>query len=186
MNGTNGWKWVAIVLMVVLVLLGCCLVSGVFGGMLGYAFGRTSRHMPLRQMPFPEERPDMPGIPPQPDFPELPFPEDDEEREAEAWLGVFFRMTTEGAEVREVVVDSPADSAGLERGDVITRVDGKPVTEAHPLNERILAHEPGDEVELTILRDDDEVFISVELGKRPPQPTFDEEFFVPQPSPGSG
>jgi membrane-associated protease RseP (regulator of RpoE activity) len=186
MNETNEWKWIAIVLAAVLVLLGCCLFSGLVGALFGFSWGRlSSPRFPPDSMPHRDEMPEWPGMPQPPELPDIPAPGQGEE-EPQAWLGVFFRITEDGAEVREVVVDSPADDAGLERGDVITRVNGRPVNEAHPLSERILAYEPGDEVELKILRDGEERFIDVQLGERPTQPSFDEDYFGPPPSPGNG
>jgi S1-C subfamily serine protease len=109
-------------------------------------------------------------------------------QEDRPWLGVFFQMTDEGAEIMEVIEGSPAEDAGLETGDVITEVDGEAVTATTPLDVLIGRHEPGDRVRLTILRDGDEETIRVRLESRPVQIPFNEEdlpFLVP-PSPGEG
>ena len=59
----------------------------------------------------------------------------------------------EGAQIREVSNGSTADSSGLERGDVITRVDDHQVTGADSLVATIRAYRPGDKVTVTYVRD---------------------------------
>ncbi len=47
---------------------------------------------------------------------------------------------------------SPAREAGIEPGDVIVEVDGEPVRSVSDLQRKIRAHEPGDEVRVTVVR----------------------------------
>lgn len=86
-----------------------------------------------------------------------------------------------GAYVTEVVKGGPADKAGLRAGtkttsipglqsggDLITAIDGKPVQTFDELLAYLITNKgPGDTVMLTVLRGDEEVEISIELGKRP-------------------
>ncbi len=61
-------------------------------------------------------------------------------------------VTTTGAKVEEITPGSAAEQAGLETGDVITAVDGVPVTGADGLVATIRKYRPGDEVTLTYQR----------------------------------
>ena len=74
-----------------------------------------------------------------------------------------------GAIVRSVSEDSPASEAGLERGDVITAIDGEPVEGAQAVTDAIAEREPGDTMTLTVYRADDgeEHEIEVTLGEHP-------------------
>ncbi len=72
----------------------------------------------------------------------------------------------EGAFITEVVPGSAADDAGLKPGDVIIEIDGDDVTEAAAVRDAILDKEPGDRVEITILRAGDEQTLTAELGRR--------------------
>jgi S1-C subfamily serine protease len=89
-----------------------------------------------------------------------------------------------GALVQSVVPGSPADEAGIEAGeaevtvggepfraggDLIVAVDGEPVVGVEDLIAAVDAKQPGDEVELTLLRAGDERTVTVELGDRPAQ-----------------
>ena len=57
-----------------------------------------------------------------------------------------------GAEISEVLPDTPAEQAGLEEGDVVTELDGLRVTDGIALIVAIRSHRPGEEVELLLTR----------------------------------
>lgn len=69
----------------------------------------------------------------------------------------------EGAEIDEIVPDSPAEAAGLKKGDFITHVDGERVTDGIALIVMIRTHQPGEEIEFTVDRDGDERTVEVTL-----------------------
>ena len=60
-----------------------------------------------------------------------------------------------GAGIESVEAGSAAAQAGLTRGDVITKVDGEPVTGYQSLVATIRGHRPGDTVTLTYVRGSD-------------------------------
>jgi S1-C subfamily serine protease len=88
-----------------------------------------------------------------------------------------------GALVSEVVDDSPADDAGLTEGDrlidfqgqtdiaadgdVIVAVNGDDLTRTADLADLVSLLDPGERVELGILRDGERRTVEVELGERP-------------------
>ena len=61
---------------------------------------------------------------------------------------------------------SPAEQAGIKRGDVVVEVDGRPVTYSHQLQESIAKRRPGDLVELTVIRQSRRIRRSVKLGSK--------------------
>ncbi|MCD4526430.1 S1C family serine protease [Nocardioides sp. cx-173] len=68
-----------------------------------------------------------------------------------------------GATIDEVVGDSPAEDAGLEKGDVITSVEGDRVTDGIALIVAIRTHQPGETIRFTYLREGDERTAEVTL-----------------------
>src|SRR6056297_2054740 len=76
----------------------------------------------------------------------------------------------EGAVVVDVGDDTPAADAGLERGDIIVAMDGRPITSMEELTGRIHREQPGNEVSLSVQRGEDELTLEVELGDRPDRP----------------
>jgi serine protease Do len=79
----------------------------------------------------------------------------------------FGLPSVSGAWVRVVVPGGPAASAGIERNDIIVAVDGAPVGYSSQLQQRIVAHRPGDEVTLTLYRNRRRMEVEVELGESP-------------------
>ena len=69
-----------------------------------------------------------------------------------------------GARVGEVVEDGPAAGTQLQSDDVITAVDGQPVTDPGSLSATVREYPGGSEVELTVLRDGEEFHETVTLG----------------------
>ena len=58
-----------------------------------------------------------------------------------------------GALVQSVTSGGPAASAGLQQGDIITKIDDRDVTDADSLIVAIRSHNPGDKVTVTYTRD---------------------------------
>jgi putative serine protease PepD len=75
-----------------------------------------------------------------------------------------------GAVVASVVPGSPADKAGLQKGDVITAIDGQPVKDPSGLSSAIAIKKPGDKVTLQIERNGLTQQTDVTLGVRPKTP----------------
>jgi serine protease Do len=76
----------------------------------------------------------------------------------------FFQMNkAEGAVVSEVEPDTPGAKAGLHTGDVITELDGKPVTDAGQLQMTVGQKRPGDTIHLLVVRDSKPTSIPVTL-----------------------
>ena len=61
--------------------------------------------------------------------------------------------TMEGIYVAKVTEESAAEEAGMKEGDVITAIDGKPVSKMAELQEVLAKKRPGDKVSVTYLRD---------------------------------
>lgn len=70
---------------------------------------------------------------------------------------------SKGAYVVYVAANSPAKKAGLQRGDIITEVAGKPVSAAEDVYTTIREHKVGDSVSLTFYRGDKKQTATVTL-----------------------
>ena len=68
-----------------------------------------------------------------------------------------------GAEIDEVIEDTPAEDAGLEKGDVVVALEGQKVTDGIALIVSIRSHQPGETLTFTVVRDGDEKDIDVTL-----------------------
>ena len=75
--------------------------------------------------------------------------------------------TDNGFVVGQVAPGSPAASAGLQPGDVITAVDGQPLDSESALAENLNQHKPGDSITLTVIRGGQQQNIQVTLGAAP-------------------
>ncbi len=101
-------------------------------------------------------------------------------RVARGWLGVTLEAITpddaefmgldarpiKGVLVAAVEPDSPADKAGIEKGDVILAADGRPAEEVSRLINTIALSGPDREIELITLRDGVERRVSATLAER--------------------
>ena len=86
-----------------------------------------------------------------------------------AFLGVTTQAAPSGqtgVQVGGVQSGGPADQAGLKAGDLITAVDGNSVASPQELRQRIVAHQPGDQVTITYTRAGASAQASVKLGTR--------------------
>ena len=72
-----------------------------------------------------------------------------------------------GAIVGQVEPGSGADAAGVRRGDIIVRLGNDPIDNAGDLFGALRDYQPGDTVELTVVRDGEELTLDVTLGERP-------------------
>lgn len=93
------------------------------------------------------------------------------------WLGVMIQHITpelaesfgipkeKGALIGDVVKDSPAEAAGIKRGDVVLRYDGKDVDKTNDLSRLVAATPVGKEVELLILRERKEIKLKIKIGE---------------------
>jgi putative serine protease PepD len=68
-----------------------------------------------------------------------------------------------GALITEVNNNTPAEAAGLLKDDLVTEVDGKPVTDGIALIVAIRTHQPGETIEFTVMRDGAEKSFKITL-----------------------
>jgi len=70
-----------------------------------------------------------------------------------------------GALISDIAIDGPAAGSGLQRGDVVIKVNGEQVSDSRRFRLKIAEMAPGTTIELTVLRNGQELTIPVELGK---------------------
>jgi S1-C subfamily serine protease len=75
---------------------------------------------------------------------------------------------TIGIIVSQVVAGSPAEQAGIQVNDIITKVNDQVIDADHPLSSLLIKNRPGDKVKLTLIRSGKEMAVDVTLGQ-PPQ-----------------
>jgi len=85
------------------------------------------------------------------------------------WLGVQISRTPDGPTIAAVIAGSPAEKAGLQRGDVIKAVDGTSVSDVAGVRSDLANKNPGDTVKLSITRNGTAQDITVTL-EAPPTP----------------
>ena len=72
-----------------------------------------------------------------------------------------------GVLVTEIVKSSPAEEAGVKAGDVIQKVNGKDVNSPLDLKNQILRLKIGEEIVLTLVREKEEITITLTTGRIP-------------------
>lgn len=100
-------------------------------------------------------------------------------RVVRGWLGVSIQKITpelakqfdlreeNGALVGDVIDNSPAEKAGLKRGDVIIEYDGKRIDEPHILRNMVANTIPGEERKVKVIRDKRAMSFTVTIGELP-------------------
>ena len=76
---------------------------------------------------------------------------------------------TDGVVVTDTVKGSPAETAGIKKYDVITKIGDKEIKNILELRRELYAYNVGDKVELTVLREGKETKVQVTLGAQPEQ-----------------
>jgi serine protease Do len=84
-----------------------------------------------------------------------------------AMARAFGEKEMAGIVIGDVSPDSPAKAAGLQRGDILLDVNGKPVNDSNQLRMSISMMQPGTEVVVKYLRDGSEHTANVKLGEMP-------------------
>src|SRR5205085_8039115 len=67
-----------------------------------------------------------------------------------AYLGVTITSAAGGAQISCVVHSGPAESAGLEQGDVVTKFGGRTINDANALTAAVTQAKPGQKVTVTV------------------------------------
>jgi hypothetical protein len=86
-----------------------------------------------------------------------------------ALLGIQGDSQANGVVVRVAQDNYGAAQAGIVVGDVVTKIDGKPLQDFDRLTAIISQHQPGDVVEVTILRGEETLTKKVTLSDQPPE-----------------
>ncbi len=90
---------------------------------------------------------------------------------AHPWIGILMQPAIEGVGIEEVFRNSPAERAGVRRGDVLLAVNQRPVRSALEVRRVIFQHTAPDPVVLRVLRDAAELDIPVTLEAMPEWPS---------------
>jgi membrane-associated protease RseP (regulator of RpoE activity) len=85
------------------------------------------------------------------------------------YLGVQLTQTPDGLTIAAVIAGSPADKAGLQRGDVIKSIDGTSVSNVQAVRSALTGKNPGDTVTVSITRNGNAQDVTVTL-EAPPTP----------------
>jgi S1-C subfamily serine protease len=72
-----------------------------------------------------------------------------------------------GVVLTDIARGSPADRAGLQQGDVVIAMDGKPITNDAELRQVIQSHKIGDQIQVAVIRDGKQMTINAQLAQAP-------------------
>ncbi|KXS38814.1 MAG: peptidase S1 and S6, chymotrypsin/Hap [Halomonadaceae bacterium T82-2] len=95
------------------------------------------------------------------------------------WLGIeaqeitpnlatsFGLKAAQGVVISSVLPNGPGDKAGLQPGDVMTAIDGKPILDPRVAMADIAEIKPGTQLPVTIIRGGERRTVTIEVGERP-------------------
>lgn len=99
---------------------------------------------------------------------------------ARAYLGIYMQdldatlckslgleEKTKGVLIARVSPGSPADKAGVQQGDVVKKIDGKPMETSKQVQELVRSHKPNDTISLLLWRNGALSAISIKIGDYP-------------------
>ena len=93
----------------------------------------------------------------------------------------------QGALVADVTPDGPSAHAGLQSGDIIEKIDGRPITSASDLTRQVAVVRPGEEIHLQVRRDGHIQPVTIRSGVRPSEQALaDNGQAAPIPGHGEG
>ena len=73
-------------------------------------------------------------------------------------------LNTEGVYVVQVQSNSAADKAGIQRGDIITKIENDEIDSYKTFLTKLYSYSAGDKIDLTIMRDNKTTTVTVTLG----------------------
>lgn len=86
----------------------------------------------------------------------------------DAQVAAYYNLNvTSGELVQDVTAGSPAEQAGLQPGDVITKLDNQDVGADNPLGAVLMSHNVGDTISVTYVRNGQSNTVQVKLAQRP-------------------
>ncbi len=92
----------------------------------------------------------------------IQYPKENLTDEQKKELGAGYKEG-EGVYVTDVPADGAAAAAGIKKGDVVTKINGKEVTTGPELQEQVTRYKPGDKISLTYLRGGKENTVTLTL-----------------------
>ncbi len=100
--------------------------------------------------------------------------------------GFGLKPDQKGALVQSVVPKAPAASAGIQPGDVVVAVNGKPVESSAQLTRTVSSIPPGGKATLTVLRGNEQKDIHVAVAQRPDEEALARGETAPEDGEGDG
>jgi hypothetical protein len=77
-----------------------------------------------------------------------------------------FSSNEEGYKISGVTPDSPAEKGGIQAGDLMIKFAGRDVKNIYDYTAALGEHKPGEEVEVILMRNNEQVSVKITLGKR--------------------
>jgi putative serine protease PepD len=89
-----------------------------------------------------------------------------------SYVGVELNPNSSGgAQISSIASGSPAAAANIQAGDLVTAINGSPITSTEQFIAVVDTYPPGTKLTLTVKRGGQTLKISMTLGTRPPAPT---------------
>jgi len=79
----------------------------------------------------------------------------------------LLELKNHGANVASVIKGQPGDKGGLKPGDIVIAIDGKPINSSDELTMAVISHQPGQTVDLDVVRDGKPLNLKITLTQRP-------------------